>query len=325
MPETPVRSEDDVRRRAAAADLLPAGLPKGDTLIVSPGAERGNARFAWALRERLQAITGIGLSHARSEAEPPRRHRLPGREGLPELSYYAAGDPAGRRILFIHGTPGEASDWDPFLRNVPVGQHRLAVDRPGFGRSGPGRPVVALAEQARAIAALLETGPAPAIIVGSSYGGPVALQLAASHPEVVSGVLLVGSAADPAREKIHPLQRLAATRAFARLLPRALAHSNAELLALRRELEALADRLGRIRAPVTILQGLHDTLVPAENATYLACRLVRTVRRRVILVERAGHFLHILSSSLVEGALAHLLADPDLQGRASGNPVQQQL
>jgi pimeloyl-ACP methyl ester carboxylesterase len=48
-------------------------------------------------------------------------------------------------------------------------------------------------------------------------------------------------------------------------LPKALAHSNAELLALRRELEELGNGLGWIRAPVTILQGLHDTLVPAES------------------------------------------------------------
>ena len=303
-----------VTRQSPAIRQLAGPLPEREVIHISSAVPSTNYRFGrlyQSVRERFQAVTNIGLSHPKSTGELPQRHRLLACGGLPELSYLAAGDPEGRRVLFIHGTPGEAADWMPFLRNVPVDQYRFAVDRPGFGKSGPGAPVVTLSEQARALAALLETSREPAIVVGSSYGGPVALQLAADHPETVSGVLLVGAAADPEREETHPLQRLAATKAIGGMLPRALAHSNAELLALRRELEALGHGLGRIRAPVTILQGLHDTLVPAENAAYLAERLVGAMRRRVIFVEKAGHFLHILSSGLVEEALGHVLADAD--------------
>ena len=314
MIETTAIASTDARQQSAVIRQVASSLPERDLIIIGSAISNMDHLFGRSYRsarERFQAITNIGLSHATAEGEPPRRHSLLGRGGLPALSYLAAGDPKGRRVLFIHGTPGGATDWTPFLRKVPAGQHRLAVDRPGFGESGPGKPVVALSEQARSIAALLETGQEPAIVVGSSYGGPVALQLAANHPEVVSGVLLVGSAANPDHEKTHPLQRLASTKAIDRLLPKALAHSNAELLALRRELEELGNGLGRIRAPVTILQGLHDTLVPAENAAYLARRLVGAMRRRVIFVEQAGHFLHILSSGLVEKALDHVLADAD--------------
>jgi pimeloyl-ACP methyl ester carboxylesterase len=59
------------------------------------------------------------------------------------------------------------------------------------------------------------------------------------------------------------------------------------------------------------LQGLHDTLVPAENSAYLATRLVGAMRRRLVLVQRAGHFLHILFADLVEQALRQVLADAD--------------
>lgn len=311
MTETSGIVPIDALSPGAALRRLGAGLAGREVMLVGgphPGATHRVARIYRSARERFQAITDIGLSSAIADGERPARHSHSSR-GVPELSYLAAGDPAGRPVVFIHGTPGAAADWTPFLRNVPSGQRRLAVDRPGFGQSGPGAPVVALAEQARAIASLIEAGSAPAVVVGSSYGGPVALQLAAGHPEVVSGVLLVGAAADPARERTHPLQRLAALRAIGGLLPRALAHSNAELLALRRELEVLGTGIGRIRAPVTILQGLHDTLVPAENAAYLGERLVGAMRRRLILVARAGHFLHILSSDLVEQALGHVLAD----------------
>jgi pimeloyl-ACP methyl ester carboxylesterase len=306
---------------STALRRLAGGLPERD--IIRAGAPDSDAnkrlgKLYWSARERFQAITGLGLSQSGSAEVPPQRRRLSGRRGLPDLSYLAAGDPKGRQVLFIHGTPGAASDWAHFLRKSSEGQHRLAVDRPGFGQSGPGAPVAALSEQARAIAALVNDGRGPAVIVGSSYGGPVALQLAADHPQLVSGVLLVGAAADPAREEIHPLQRLAATRAVRGLLPPTLVHSNTELLVLRRELEALGKRLGRIRAPVTILQGLRDTLVPAENSAYLAARLVGAMRRRLVLVQRAGHFLHLLFADLVEEALCHVLADADAFAGSAG-------
>jgi pimeloyl-ACP methyl ester carboxylesterase len=320
MTEQTAITSIDATQQSAALRLLTGRVSERDIFIASSAASAADrllGRAYRSARERFQAITNIGLSYPKPEAALPPRHMVFGRDGLPALSYLSAGDPEGQRVLFIHGTPGEATDWMPFLQNVPAGQHRLAIDRPGFGESGPGRPVVALSEQARAIAALLKDGQGPAILVGSSYGGPVALRIAADYPEAVSGVLLVGAAADPDREETHPLQRLAATRAVDALLPRPLSHSNAELLALRRELEALGTGIGQIRASVTILQGVHDTLVPAENAAYIAERLTGARSKRVVFVERAGHFLHILSSSLVEEALGQILADTGRGSRAS--------
>ncbi|MBC7140147.1 MAG: hypothetical protein H5U17_15800 [Defluviimonas sp.] len=95
-------------------------------------------------------------------------------------------------------------------------------------------------------------------------------------------------------------------------MPRALAHSNAELLALRAELEALADDIGRIQAPVTILHGLRHTLVPTANTAYVAERLKGVERKRVVLVAQADHFLHLLARGHVEDALSVLLASPSV-------------
>jgi pimeloyl-ACP methyl ester carboxylesterase len=98
------------------------------------------------------------------------------------------------------------------------------------------------------------------------------------------------------------------------MMPRALAHSNAELLALRAELEALADYIGRIQAPVTILHGLRHTLVPTANTAYVAERLKGVEWKRVVLVAQAGHFLHLhlLARGHVEDALSDLLASPSV-------------
>jgi pimeloyl-ACP methyl ester carboxylesterase len=281
---------------------------------VGAGLERIGLPY-WSIRERFQAITGIGLAAAKGAVLPARHTGEAGDPGTPTVSFLASGSATARRIVFVHGTPGDGGDWAPFLHDVPEGQYRIAVDRPGFGESGPGAPVVSLADQARAIAPLLGAPEdPPAIVVGSSFGGPVALRLAADYADSVAGVLLVGSAADPAQEKTHPVQPLVAREPLASLLPEPLVHSNAELLALRDELDALADVMAAITAPVTMVQGLRDTLVPAVNVSYLLERLTGAASRRVFLVPEAGHFLQILHAPIVERALACLIDDAALHG-----------
>jgi pimeloyl-ACP methyl ester carboxylesterase len=260
-----------------------------------------------ALREKFQAITDIGLSPVTKGLVVPRTGLLPAAEDLPDLRYQVAGDEHGQSILFIHGSPGRAEDWRHFLSATPGDQTRIAVDRPGFGGSDPDRPVRQLSDQASAIARLIAVRNRPTIVVGSSFGGPVALRVAADHPDLVNGVVLVGAAADPLREKIHPVQRIVRTRLIRSLLPKPLVHSNEELLALREELHRLEERLDRIEVPVFVLQGLHDTLVPPENATYLAKKLTKTRLRRIMMVANAGHFLHILTPQVVENALDDIL------------------
>ena len=88
-----------------------------------------------------------------------------------KLSYLAAGDPQGQTVIFVHGTPGDAEGWADYLMNVPKGYHYVAIDRPGFGSSGPDSAVVSLAEQSNAIADLITSlGGKAVALVGHSLG-----------------------------------------------------------------------------------------------------------------------------------------------------------
>jgi pimeloyl-ACP methyl ester carboxylesterase len=265
------------------------------------------------LREQFTAITGLGLESDEDWDETPgaapRRVVLAGTADRSRLSYLAAGRPGGQRVVFVHGSPGMAEEWAAFLADVPGTRYNLAVDRPGFGESGE-EAEVDLKAQAKAVEPLLTTASGDGVVVvGYSYGGAVALRLAADYPDKVAGLLLIASAADPTREEVHPLQELAAVDFFEALLPRELANANAELLALRPELEELAESLGKIDVPVTVVQGLSDTLVPPENATYLQSMLPLASPMRVILVEDADHFLPWTHPDLLKAALGCVLSD----------------
>ena len=66
-------------------------------------------------------------------------------------------------------------------------------DRPGYGATGG--PATGPTGNADAVAAMLAgRGAAPAVVVGHSYGGVIALRLAQRHPAAASALVLVASA-----------------------------------------------------------------------------------------------------------------------------------
>lgn len=108
---------------------------------------------------------------------------------LSELFVFDRGH--GRTVLYVHGQPGLGSDFDP-VAQLLVDDHRVvAPDRPGYG--GSGATALSMAENASLFSQLLrDRSFAPATLVGHSYGGGVAILIAAAHPELVSGLVLVG-------------------------------------------------------------------------------------------------------------------------------------
>lgn len=290
-------------------------LPPGCTLVIEEAAPQEPEPLVELLAPldealaSLTAATGLGLEPQLTEEELAalERGQLT-QEGF-TLSYLRAGDPEGRRVLFLHGSPGESAEWGSFLKQVPEGLEYLAVDRPGFGDSGPEDGLATLEAQAEALAPLLERRPAGrALLVGYSYGAPLAARLAADHPAEVAGLLLVGAALDPTLEEVHPLQLLATIAPIAQLLPRDLANANAELLGLQPELERLAEDLHRLALPVTLVHGSQDELVPPENLGFAEARLARARPLTLVVVEEGDHFLPWTHHEVLERALQALLA-----------------
>ena len=219
------------------------------------------------------------------------------------------GEPGGPRIIFVHGTPGSADGWLDYLVQPPAGTEVLALDRPGFGQSGPPGPVVSLAAQAAAVVALLPKDNRRTVLVGHSLGGAVVAQVAAEPPERVHALVLLASSLDPAQESVLAVQRVAEWPPVRALLPRALRNANAELMAFEAELRALAPLLPRIRAAVLIVHGTQDQLVPAANVPYMQAGLTGARCVHTVMLEGLNHFLPWNSEASVRGALRRALGD----------------
>ena len=290
----------------------------------SPTQVRANSKLAarrFALRHRAHAVSrgrlwsALSVVLAAAGCAPPgpvapdaatdsfRAEIAVGAPLFATVSYLRAGDNRGTRVILVHGTPGSATAWSDYVMSPPPGTEVLALDRPGFGRSGPAGAVPSLADQAAAVLALMPTDGRPVLLLGHSLGGPIVARVAADHPERVAGLVLLAASMDPALEAIHPMQYVGAWGLVKPLLPRMLRNANAELMALKPELEALAQALPRITAKVVIVHGTKDDLVPVANVPFMQAHLTGARCVKTVLLEGQNHFLPWNSEATVREAI----------------------
>lgn len=99
---------------------------------------------------------------------------------------FGAGSPA---LLALHGWGRDRGDFSVVLDGLPA----LALDLPGFGASPPPAVVGGAADFAAAVTPVLEQFSQPAVVVGHSFGGRVAVCLAAQNPGQVAHLVLIGA------------------------------------------------------------------------------------------------------------------------------------
>lgn len=217
-----------------------------------------------------------------------------------------AGGPA--RIVFLHGTPGDWQAWAKYLADPELQKRAtlIAVDRPGFGASNPGRMAPALSEQARLLEPLLKGPGAPAVLVGHSLGGPIAAEMAMDYPDEVRGAVLVAPSIDPNTEQPR-WYNVAMTYTLVQwIAPKIFKWSNEEIMPLVGELKQQTPRWKNLKMPITVIQGAKDELVDPRTAAY-AEKVLPKPNGKVIVVPDQGHFVLWKRPDLVVGQIIDVL------------------
>jgi proline iminopeptidase len=232
----------------------------------------------------------------------------------------------GPVALVLHG--GLGLDQQPYRSLDPLGRllHLVYIDHRGNGRSSRPDPATLTmtnwADDAAAVAGLVGNGE-PVIVIGHSFGGFIAQELAIRHPAVVRALILVtttpgqlGTGEEPAPEGPPIPDEFAALMAtmpatdgelaagMATLAPAYVHTAPPEVitalmadtvfsaLAMRRGFEELAgwssvDRLATIGVPVLVIAGRHDALTAWPQAERITKRVPDA---ELVVLEDSAHF-----------------------------------
>jgi pimeloyl-ACP methyl ester carboxylesterase len=167
----------------------------------TPQLGRATARFAEQLGLAVEPISGHHAPYLQQpeafaqELRPILKElfRMAGQH-VNGIRLYCEEHGDGAPILCIHGTSGSAVAWPEAVEKLSRLGRVIVYDRRGSGRSERPEPYerTSVAEHADDAAALLDAlAAAPAVVIGRSYGGTVATDLALRYPDRVRALAVL--------------------------------------------------------------------------------------------------------------------------------------
>ena len=182
-----------------------------------------------------------------------------------KVYYVIAGKPSSKTLLLIHGSPGDWTAWKQLLMETSlVEKYRIIlVDRPPYQASTAAGGN--LRKQSDALKILMETECHPCTLVGHSYGGALALQLAVDFPQNTHAVVTLAGTIAPNYQAPKWYNTLAQNSWITPFLTDGLQASNQEMLTLSQNLDALSYPLSTLDIPFYFLQGGVDVLVDSRS------------------------------------------------------------
>ncbi len=231
-----------------------------------------------------------------------------------KIRYASIGNDSLPAILMIHGAPSSLNINQRLLADSLLRAHAklYAIDRPGYGYSGLGKPVTSIEQQAKMIIPLLEnirSRHKKIILEGISFGGPISIKIAALRPDLVDGILLGGPAIAPGQETYFDISYAMRVPILKYLFPRMLVVATDEKWAHRKELEKMLPDWASIRVPIIYIQGENDEIVnPKTTPIFAREHLINVPSLEVIMIPNQKHFLTFPQHQLLVQKLIALLA-----------------
>lgn len=242
-----------------------------------------------------------------------------------EIAYRDEG--TGPAILLIHGSSSNLRSLDAVAERLREKFRVVRYDVPPFGLSGPIDKVDLSNVDPSDIPALLlaRLGIERATVVGTSFGGSIALNLASRHPDLVERLVISNSPSDPigsevkvgpslthamtrygtGRDRIRPYdywrtnleyfygepQRLSRETIriatdFERILPE---RNLLAMISKTADNAATREAYAKVEGPVLLLWGGRDPMLPAPTAARLATYLPKAEISTIIMPD-VGHY-----------------------------------
>ncbi len=245
-----------------------------------------------------------------SVAERVSHWPLPGQVGPDRLPLSAriaeAGPTTGTPIVFLHGLVGLNDHWEGVVGQLKSTARCVMVEMPLLRLTGDDCSVEGVTKLT--LRYLRESLREPAILVGNSFGGHVAMRIACDDPSAVRGLVLAGASGlyersllanvqiRPSRawlarkigELFHDKRHVWESdidRAYEELSARSGARAMVRLSRSARA-DHLGEKLHKIQSPTLLIWGRQDVVTPPDTAEEFN-RLIKG--SRLEWIDQCGH------------------------------------
>jgi len=234
----------------------------------------------------------------------------------------------GVPLVLVHGLADRDESWAPMLRRLKrAGFHVYALDLLGAGRSpAPADSDYSISTQEQLVADFIQSlGLQKPDVGGWSSGGWIVMKLALDHPDMVDRVVVYDSAGLKQQSAngapiFHPqteddVQKLASAlgappipgfvaRDALRRLQSQQWITDKAMASMANGKDTLDDRLGGLQAPLLIVWGADDQLLPVSKAIRMH---ELNPRSELDIMEGCGHLAPKTCASRVAAATADFL------------------
>jgi pyruvate dehydrogenase E2 component (dihydrolipoamide acetyltransferase) len=304
-----------LKRVASEGTTLPVGALLA--VVGDSGASPDEVdRFIAKFEEEFAAAA----KEAGAEEPASRKVEVGGRQ----INYLHLGNAEGTPIILVHGFGADLNSWMFNQPQLAESHTTYALDLPGHGQSDKKVGEGSITDLAGTLAGFLDAlGIGRAHLVGQSLGAAVALKLAVDHPDKAASLTLISSAglgedinmayiegfiAAAGRKDLKPeLEKLFADPGLVSrdMINDVLKYKRMDgvdqvlktiaggVFAGGKQSLVLKDRLGDIKAPVQVIFGAKDQIIPARHAEGLGANVT------VKIIPEAGHMPHMEAASEV--------------------------
>jgi len=109
----------------------------------------------------------------------------------------------GQPVVLLHSNAGDRREWQAAIGRLGMDHQAIAYDRRGFGETQAEQEDYSAVEDLTAVLDAMTEG-TPAVLVGCSMGGKIALDAALRHPARVRGLVLIAPSVQGAPAPDYP-------------------------------------------------------------------------------------------------------------------------
>ena len=244
-----------------------------------------------------------------------------------KVNYEEAGSPMKKTIIFVHGAGGSSATWFMQLRGLSTDFHIVAIDLNGHGKSPDRSESDVLQSYQHDVNEVVTNFNRP-VLAGHSMGGALTQLYALSHPDNISGIVLIGTGA---KLRVAPavFNLLDSDfEGYVEAVGSFMFHENTSdemidaskhevrkcpVQIIRRDFELcdrfdIMERVKEIRSPALILVGEADIMTPVKYSQYLKDQIKDSTMH---VVKDAGHSVMLEQYGVFNDLLRNWVRDID--------------